>query len=174
MIDSSSKEDFMDLLSLNDDTEEKSAEKEDKLDLETLEDMSQEDIQKLSILELIKTIGFNNEVLNEVKDAVMVGGDAEFADAYSKIAKANVEAIKVISEFALQKERLKTQKELKDRDIEGKKEINEHKQGLIDGSPNNNSNSSNLLGMSRDEIFNRLFNKEIEDKPSKKKINKNS
>ena len=159
---SEEKDDFMDLLSLGSSEEDSIEEKEGTMVL--VEDLTEEDIQKIALTELLKTIGFNNEVIEEVKDMVVMGADAEFADAYSKLSKSNSDAIKLISEFALQKERLRAQKELKKMDIEGKKEVNAHKQTLELEGP---KNQTNILVMSREEIFDKLMAGEKEEEPER-------
>lgn len=119
--------------------------------------LSEHDIQNLALTELIKNVNLNNAVLEEVKDMIIMGAESDFVQSYAGVAKANADALKVLSEMALQKEKLRVQKEVKQMDIDGKKEIEEvkHRLGVDDKRITNN----NFLVMSREEVFDRLFNK---------------
>lgn len=98
------KDDFMDLLSIVDKSVED--DDDDVFELDTLENLTQEEIEKRVQLELLKSIGFNNQVIKEVRDTIRCGADAEFVDAFAKVSKANADAIKILSELSLQKERI--------------------------------------------------------------------
>lgn len=161
---------FMDLLSLvNKETDINEDETGHSLD--TVENMTQEEIEKNAVLEILKTIGFNNQVIKEVRDSILVGADPEYAEAYAKIAKANSDAIKVLSDISLSKERIKAQKEIKKMDIEGKKELLDHKSSMELGSKSNGNTF--ILEMSREEVFDRILgDKKKEEKKFKPKKSK--
>ena len=174
MLSDEDKNDFMDLLSLNSEelpVEDKKPPEEPKMDLETLENLDDSQIQGMVIVELLKTVGINTQVLEEMRDMVLVGGDADFAQAVSSLSKSQGDMLKVLSEFALQKERLKAQKDIKKLDIEGKKEIIEHKQTL-EISTNKNNTTNNILVMGREEMFQTLFDEK--DKPETEVIVKDT
>lgn len=147
------KEDFMDLLSLSNNIKQNEEnENIGKDKLKTLENLNDDEIQAMVITELLRSIGMNNEVITEVKDMVIMGADASFADAYSKITKSQADMIKALSDIALQKEKLKNQKELKKMDIEGKKDINEHKHEL-ERKDSKATINNNLIVMNREQAF---------------------
>lgn len=125
----------------------------------TLSSLSELELQNLALTELIKTVTLNNNVMEEVKDMIIMGADADYIQSYAGVAKANADALKEISQFALQREKLRVQKEVKSMDIEGKKEIEQvrHRLGM-DGKTVNN----NFLVMGREEVFDRLFPKKVE------------
>ena len=81
------KDDFLDLLSLEDEVQEKKEDIPDEKP-ETLEELSDDEIQNVAITEILRTIGFNNAVIEEMKDMVLMGADSEFALAFSSISKA--------------------------------------------------------------------------------------
>lgn len=159
------KDDFMDLLSLRDLVEDPKDAPETKKDIKdenliTVESLTQEQLEAMALTEILKAIGNNVHVLENLKDMLDVGGDPEVAGAYAMVAKANSDSIKAISEFALQKERIKSQKELKRMDIEGKKEIITHKFEVEGPSGLNTlggSNNTFILSMNRDEIFDQVL-----------------
>lgn len=164
MTDDESKDAFMDLLSLRDVEEETDNPEENSYELQTIEGLGEEEIQNIALTELIKTIGFNTSVMQELKDMVAMGADSDVATSYSMVARANSEIIKTLSEFALQKERLKVQKEIKEMDIQGKKDVNEHKFNLEEGSTNpKSSNNTFILNMSRDQIFDNILKRNGEE-----------
>ncbi len=153
------KDDFMDLLSLasNDSHQDTDNKNDENIEIQLSEELTDDELHRIALTEILKTIGSNNEVIQELKDMVIMGADAEFAQAFASIAKANSDAIKVISEIALQKEKLKVQKEIKKIDIEGKKEINEHKHDLEMRDGGKRGNNTNVLIMNREEVFRTLF-----------------
>jgi hypothetical protein len=162
------KDDFMDLLSIVDKSVED--DDDDVFELDTLENLTQEEIEKRVQLELLKSIGFNNQVIKEVRDTIRCGADAEFVDAFAKVSKANADAIKILSELSLQKERIEAQKEIKRMDLEGKKELLEQKSSLELGNKSSTSTNTFILNMSREEIFDRVLGKEKEDAKPKKAV----
>lgn len=178
MTDEESKDAFMDLLSLRDSVE--SSKSEEGEDLQTIEDLTEEEIRSMAFTQILKTIGFNTTVLEELKDLVSMGADSDIATSYSMVSRANSDIIKTLSEFALQKERLKVQKEIKEMDIQGKKEINEHKFKLED-SGGGSKNTFILNNISREELLDGILKKRQEEEepypiknitPKPKKITK--
>jgi|TARA_R110000787_G_scaffold17748_1_gene55084 hypothetical protein len=152
------KDDFMDLLSLDIQEKNEPVEDDDCKYMIRAEELDDDDIQTLAMAEALRTLSFNNEVIEEVKDMVVMGADAEFADAYSKLAKSNMDAVKIIADFALQKERLKNQILIKKMDIAGKKDVNEHKHELeMKEGPKQLNTTNNVIVTGRDDVFERLF-----------------
>lgn len=165
---SDDKDDFMNLLSMVD--KETIEEDDNEFDLKTLENLTQEEIEKRVQYEILKTIGFNNEVIRNVRDTIQCGSDADFVDAFAKVAKANADAIKVLSDIAMQKEKIEATKELKQIDIEAKKELLDQKASLELGNKNNNSSNTFILEVSREEIFDRILGKSKEDSKPKRAV----
>ncbi len=166
-MDNDDLDEFFDSLSLDsDDDSDASNVNTPTTTTQPISSFSELELQNLALTELIKTVTLNNNVLEEVRDMIIMGADAEYIQAYSGVAKANSDALKEISQFALQREKLRVQKEVKEMDIEGKKEIEQvrHRLGMDDRKTVNN----NFLVMGREEVFNRLFpkkEKEVIDVP---------
>lgn len=165
------KDDFMDMLSIVDKIDCDNTEDDDEFNLDTLDTLSQDEIEKRVQVELLKTIGFNTQVIKEIRDSILVGGDAEYMDAFAKVSKSNADAIKILSELSLQKERLKSQKELKEMDLDAKKQLLDHKSNLELGTKKSSVNNTFILEVSREEIFDRILGKEKEDSKPKRSGN---
>jgi hypothetical protein len=151
------KDDFMDLLSLANEDAQDNVVEPDSFQIKLSEELTDDELHRMALTEILKTIESNNEVISELKDMVVMGADAEFAQAFASVTKANSDAIKVITDIALQKERLKAQKELKRIDIDGKKEVNEHKHDLEIRDGGKKGTNTNVLIMNREEVFQTLF-----------------
>lgn len=119
------------------------------------------ELESMAIKELLATIKFNKKVLMEVRDMVILGGDADYANAFASVSKANADAIQKLTELALQKEKIAAQKEIKEMDIESKKQLLEQKHSL---DSKHKVTNNNFLVMGREDVFNKLFNGSIESK----------
>ena len=131
------------------------------------EQMSIEEIEKLAISSLLKTMNINNEVLEELRDTLFHSEEhgTEAAANYSGVAKAQIDAIREIAAFAHNRAKNKTAKELKEMDISGRMQIAEHKTELGDKAKPQNA----FFICNQQDMFKRLKElfdpEEEEEKP---------
>lgn len=89
--------------------------------------------------------------VSDLKDFVVQGQNPDEIAALSELISSTTKAIEALNKINLQNKKAKTDKELKEIDIQGKKAV----AGLLPG--NNITNNTNVLVASREEIFKQLL-----------------
>lgn len=149
-----------------------------------LNDINEKKTDALTDDELFKElIGFimqniqnNKEVLAESKDLAISIGDAELIEAYSTVSKSNADLLKTMAGILTERQKMKLQEKLKERDIEGKKEIialkGENKQQLGDGNVKANIQNNFYLTATRDEMYDAIWGTDEQKDKAREKLEK--
>lgn len=122
--------------------------------------LNEKEIQNISIEEVLKTITINFNVLEELRDMILVGGESDYAQAYAGVSRANTEALKILAEFANTKSKNKTIITSREIDAKGKLDAERIRQETaFKIAEESTTTNNNILIMNREEVFDRLFPK---------------
>ncbi len=120
-------------------------------------DLKKEDLEDFIIKNASTIVLDSVEMVQSLKLDVEAGGDSRMVEAVSELVKATTAAIESLSKLKLADDKIKSQKELKQMDIESKDVV---------GLPSPNGG----IFLSQQEVMNHLFGKKqhtIEDKEDK-------
>lgn len=113
----------------------------------------------------------NAKILEEAAQLVRMIGDDKTLEAYASVAKSNSDLLKTFSGVITERDRIRTQEKMKDKDLEVKKELAQLK-GSTEPSKIGDTNIQNnfILKSSRDEMFDMIFGKPEEKEKAIKKV----
>jgi hypothetical protein len=113
--------------------------------------LQEEDVNDYIIKRTSTLIDTGLEAVEDIKDFIVQGQNPDEIAALSELISSTTKAIEALNRINLLNKKAKTDKELKELDIKGKKEIANSLPG------NNITNNTNVLVASREEIFKKLL-----------------
>ena len=122
-------------------------------------DLTDENINEFILKKASKLINSGLGAVEDLKDFIVQGQNPDEIAALSELISSTTKALEALNRINLQNKKAKTDRELKEIDIAGRKAV----AGML---PNNNvTNNTNVLIASREEIIKQLLETEKEAEP---------
>jgi hypothetical protein len=122
-------------------------------------DLTDENINEFILKKASKLINSGLGAVEDLKDFIVQGQNPDEIAALSELISSTTKALEALNRINLQNKKAKTDRELKEIDIAGRKAV----AGML---PNNNvTNNTNVLIASREEIIKQLLEAEKEVEP---------
>lgn len=113
-------------------------------------ELTKEDLEKFIIDNAASVVSDSIEMVQSLKIDVMSGGDSKMVEATAELVKAVTGAIDALSKLKLSEDKIKGQKEIKQMEIESRK--------------NESSEQESGLFISREDVVKHLLNKKATEK----------
>lgn len=136
-----------------------------------------------TIEQLVKNIDANEKILQATKNLVEQTDQPEYIESFSNVSKANSENLKILSLLITEREKIRSQEELKKKEMEEKEKLArlqieskekiarmqiESKEKIAEGKkveqPKLQQNNMMVLTATRDQLFDALFSDKKEEK----------
>jgi hypothetical protein len=136
-----------------------------------------------TIEQLVKNIDANEKILQATKNLVEQTDQPEYIESFSNVSKANSENLKILSLLITEREKIRSQEELKKKEMEEKEKLArlqieskekiakmniESKEKIAEGKkveqPKSQQNNMMVLTATRDQLFDALFSDKKEEK----------
>lgn len=122
-------------------------------------EVTDDNINEFILKKAGKLINTGLGAVDELKDFIVQGQNPDEIAALSELISSTTKAIEALNRINLQNKKAKTDRELKQMEIEGRKSV----AGMLPG--NNITNNTNVLIASREEIIQKLLDTEKEAEP---------